>query len=111
MRALLFLLPGVLACSGPDSKDDNSDATGDDGGTDGGGTGDDGGAGDDGGSGDDGGTGDDWSDLELNGDWPDEAIPAPEFTVTNRDGNSRTREDLLGHPTVMWFYPAAASSG
>lgn len=35
----------------------------------------------------------------------------PEFQATNRDGAARRREDLLGHPTVIWFYPAAATAG
>lgn len=35
----------------------------------------------------------------------------PEFQATNRDGTARRREDLLGHPTVIWFYPAAATAG
>lgn len=35
----------------------------------------------------------------------------PDFQATNRDGGARAREDLLGHPTVMWFYPAAATAG
>ncbi len=48
---------------------------------------------------------------ELNGEQPDEPLPAPEFAARNRDGAARDREDLLGHPTVMWFYPAAATAG
>lgn len=48
---------------------------------------------------------------ELNGSVPDEPLAAPEFVATNRDGGARSREDLLGHPTVMWFYPAAATAG
>jgi hypothetical protein len=43
----------------------------------------------------------------LYGEVPDEAVPLPEFAALNRDGGARSREDLLGHPTVMWFYPAA----
>lgn len=35
----------------------------------------------------------------------------PEFRAINRDGAARRREDLLGHPTVIWFYPAAATAG
>ena len=42
---------------------------------------------------------------------PDDPIPAPTFSVLNEDEQVRTRDDLLGHPTVMWFYPAAATSG
>lgn len=48
---------------------------------------------------------------ELNGDTPDSDVPAPTFTAANRDGSARSREDLLGQPSVMWFYPLAASAG
>ena len=99
--------------SGVDSAEDGSDAAGggaDDGGSagDGGGTG-----GDDGvGSGDDG-SGDDGSvDLgSLNGSVPDNPQELPDFVATHYDGSARAREDLLGHPTVIWFYPAAATGG
>jgi hypothetical protein len=47
----------------------------------------------------------------LNGDVPDEALPLPSFSATNRDGSARGPDDLRGHPTVMWFYPAAGTSG
>jgi hypothetical protein len=48
---------------------------------------------------------------QLNGVPPEAPVPAPEFAATNLDGSARSRADLLGHPTVMWFYPAAASAG
>ena len=48
---------------------------------------------------------------DLNGAQPETALGAPEFSATNRDGSARSREDLLGHPTVMWFYPLAATAG
>jgi hypothetical protein len=47
----------------------------------------------------------------LHGSPPLAPMTAPEFTVLNRDGSERTRADLLGHRTVMWFYPAAYTSG
>lgn len=53
----------------------------------------------------------DGTGAALNGDVPDAPVAAPEFTAANRDGSSRSREDLLGQPTVMWFYPLAASAG
>ncbi len=132
-RWLGLLAVVALGCS-PGDKDDSasgSEETGDDGsgagddgsGDDGSG---DGGSGDDGsgddGSGDDGsgdgGSGDDGSDDggevdwdSLNGDVPRSPVSAPEFAAVNFDGSARSREDLLGHPTVMWFYPAAATSG
>jgi hypothetical protein len=48
---------------------------------------------------------------QLNGVPPEDPVPAPDFAATNLDGSARSRADLLGHPTVMWFYPAAASAG
>jgi peroxiredoxin (alkyl hydroperoxide reductase subunit C) len=36
--------------------------------------------------------------------------PAPEFTLKTEDGGEFTREDLLGHTTVLVFYPFAFSS-
>jgi len=47
----------------------------------------------------------------YHGSFPEERIPAPEFAAVNRDGAARALEDLLGQPTVMWFYPAASSYG
>jgi peroxiredoxin (alkyl hydroperoxide reductase subunit C) len=35
---------------------------------------------------------------------------APEFTLRTEDGAEFTRSDLLGHTTVLVFYPAAFSS-
>jgi len=48
---------------------------------------------------------------ELHGNVPDEALAAPDFVATNRDGTSRGRGDLVGQPTVLWFYPAAGTAG
>lgn len=93
MLPLLF----ALACAG--SPDDGATD-----GTTGGTT--DGAASDGGASADAGAT-----QAELNGQVPDEALPAPEFVATNRDDTGRSREDLLGHPTVMWFYPLAGTAG
>lgn len=47
----------------------------------------------------------------LYGHAPAVAVPAPVFTATNRDGTPRGRDALLGHPTVIWFYPAAGTPG
>ena len=49
--------------------------------------------------------------TDLHGTEPSSSIPVPEFTATNHDGTSRTSADLLGHPTVMWFFPAATTPG
>ena len=35
--------------------------------------------------------------------------PAPEFTLRTEDGEPFTRDDLLGHTTVLVFYPFAFS--
>jgi peroxiredoxin len=35
--------------------------------------------------------------------------PVPEFTLKREDGSDFTREDLLGHTTVLVFYPFAFS--
>lgn len=51
----------------------------------------------------------DWS--SLNGTVPPEALPAPEFLAHNFDNAVRHREALLGHPTVMWFFPATGTPG
>lgn len=53
----------------------------------------------------------DTSGLELHGTAPEEELPLPDFTATNMDGSSRTGVDLVGHPTIVWFYPAAATGG
>lgn len=49
--------------------------------------------------------------TKLYGTAPDEAFPAPKFTVYNHESEARTREDLIGHPTVMWFFPFADTPG
>ncbi len=109
------------AVGGADDGGQGTTGSGDVGSGDGGGDSDDGsstGAGEDDGDGggDDGSTtgpGDDGSvDLDsLNGDVPDNPQSLPDFVAINSDGAARSREDLLGHPTVMWFYPAAATAG
>lgn len=95
----LALCVGIAACTGKAGTDDTSGgrgtvADGTDGTTDGTGAAD--------------GT---RGTQTLNGTPPSEPIPAPTFAATNRDGSARSRDDLLGHPTVMWFYPLAASAG
>jgi hypothetical protein len=54
----------------------------------------------------------DTAPLVLNGTAPPVALSVPSFTdVVNQDAQARTQADLVGHPTVMWFYPAAATAG
>ena len=48
---------------------------------------------------------------ELNGTFPPEALPLIDFTATNYDGSERGRDHLVGHPTVIWFYPRAQTAG
>jgi hypothetical protein len=48
---------------------------------------------------------------ELHGDVPPVALPPPVFSVLAMDSTERTQADLIGHPTVMWFYPAAFTGG
>ena len=48
---------------------------------------------------------------QLNGTLVEETIAAPDFIALNQDGSERTRDDLMGKPTVIWFYPAANTPG
>ena len=48
---------------------------------------------------------------EYNGVQPESPVELPEFAARNQLGEGRGPEDLLGQPTVMWFYPAAGTSG
>ena len=47
----------------------------------------------------------------LSGTVPDSSLPAPEFQATSNDGSSRGPEDLIGQPTVVWFFPLAGTYG
>jgi hypothetical protein len=53
----------------------------------------------------------DMEGLVLNGSIPPADVPAPDFTATAHTGEVRTRADLLGTRTVMWFYPQAYTGG
>ncbi len=48
---------------------------------------------------------------ELQGEIPEVALPSPEFTARHWDGTERTREDLEGHLTVLWFFPFVNTPG
>jgi peroxiredoxin Q/BCP len=37
--------------------------------------------------------------------------PAPDFTLTASDGTPVSLADLRGHPTILYFYPAAGTPG
>ncbi len=47
----------------------------------------------------------------LVGTPPASPVAAPEFQATNSEGSSRSREDLLGRPHVLWFFPSAGTFG
>jgi hypothetical protein len=47
----------------------------------------------------------------LHGEVPPAPLPPPTFTAVAMTGEDRTQADLLGAPTVMWFYPAAFTGG
>lgn len=66
---------------------------------------------DDSGSGDSADTNVDTATEGLHGEWPQNALPVPDFDAKNLDNSPRSKPDLVGHPTVVWFYPLAGSSG
>jgi len=45
------------------------------------------------------------------GTTPVEQLALPEFSARNADGTTRGKEDLIGHPTVLWFYPRSGTPG
>ena len=47
----------------------------------------------------------------VTGEVQAERVAVPDFTVVNHDGTPRSRDDLLWHPTVLWFFPAAGTPG
>jgi len=49
--------------------------------------------------------------AETIGERPDEFLGLPEFEATAHNGEARGQADLLGHPSVIWFYPMADTSG
>ena len=51
----------------------------------------------------------DLSGLTLTGVEPSENLEAPEFEVLASDGTTRTQDNLIGQPTIIWFFPVAES--
>lgn len=49
--------------------------------------------------------------VSLNGTIPAECLPPGDFEVSADNGETRGPENLIGQPTVMWFYPAAGTPG
>jgi hypothetical protein len=47
----------------------------------------------------------------LNGVAPASRVALPEFVARNHLGESRGRADLLGAPTILWFFPASDTAG
>lgn len=50
--------------------------------------------------------------TQLHGTMLDQPKPMiPSFSATSHDGSPRDVAALMGHPTVIWFFPAANTSG
>ena len=47
----------------------------------------------------------------LFGERPSSPLSVPTFMAQNSDGASRSQPDLLGQPTVLWFFPFAGTPG
>lgn len=47
----------------------------------------------------------------LHGERPAQAKALPTFRAVAQDGSARTQANLVGQPTVLWFYPAAKTPG
>ena len=95
MRIYTFL--AATACSGGTVKEDipaaaDTAAAGDTATTDGGGA-------------------TELPETGLNGAVAADALPLPAFSATSHDGGSRGPDDLRGHPTAVWFFPAAGTYG
>ena len=45
----------------------------------------------------------------LNGTEPSTVLALPTFTATNHDGQTRNQNNLIGNPTVLWFFPFAGT--
>ena len=56
-----------------------------------------------------GGGGIDWG--SLHGKRPSSPKPIVDFAALNYDNSARTKSDLLGKPTVLWFFPFANTPG
>ena len=53
----------------------------------------------------------DLTTLNLNGSIPQAAVTVPTFAALNSDGSPRGPSDLMGKPTIMWFFPIAGTPG
>ena len=48
---------------------------------------------------------------EYFGTAPISQLGVPEFSAQNSDETFRDKRNLIGHPTVLWFFPAAGTYG
>jgi peroxiredoxin len=48
---------------------------------------------------------------EFHGRRPTSERPLPDFIALNHLGQGRSAADLVGSPTVLWFYPMAGTPG
>ncbi len=48
---------------------------------------------------------------QLYGTVPESPVALPEFQALNEHSELRDRSALLGHPTVMWFFPLSGTPG
>ena len=53
----------------------------------------------------------DTAPLVLNGTYPPRPLPPPTFAARNRDTTPRGQADLIGTPTVLWFFPLTGTPG
>jgi len=47
----------------------------------------------------------------LHGTPPSKEIPLPVFEARNTQNQPRLPKDLIGKPTILWFFPFAATPG
>lgn len=47
----------------------------------------------------------------LVGKCADKNRTLPPFKALSHDGTPRSKKDLMGHPTVIWFFPVAGTPG
>ncbi len=85
-----MLLPLFLACHAPEAPTDTRPDPGTDSATD---------------------SAIDTAPVATHGTVPAEALALPDFRATNQRDQPRNRDNVLGHPTVLWFYPAASTAG
>jgi hypothetical protein len=47
----------------------------------------------------------------LHGNIVSDTILPPDFVAYNHDNTARNKDNFMGHPTVIWFYPFANTPG